>query len=83
MKEQLISQQGNEERRRQRETKRESVSPNSHTTINENNFFEKIFLLKSSVGKKERRQFALSALGLGGTGGRKLLWGRKGIWDVR
>lgn len=44
------------------------MSPDNHTKLNKNNFSEKIFLLKSSVGKKERTQFALSALGLGGGG---------------
>lgn len=44
------------------------MSPDNHTKLNKNNFSEKIFLLKSSVGKKERTQFALSALGLGGEG---------------
>lgn len=32
------------------------MSPNSHTTLNKNNFFEKIFLLKSSVGKKQKKK---------------------------
>lgn len=58
--------------------KRERVSSNSHTTLNKNNFLEKIFHLKSSVGKKKRIGFALSALGLGGTGGYRVLMGEGG-----
>lgn len=42
--------------------------PRQPYKINKNNFSEKIFLLKSSVGKKERTQFALSALSHGGLG---------------
>lgn len=53
------------------------MSPDNHTKLNKNNFSEKIFLLKSSVGKKERTQFALSALGLGG-GGRGGIKGGRG-----
>lgn len=56
------------EAEREKERERERVSPDNHTKLNKNNFSEKIFLLKSSVGKKERTQFALSALGLGGEG---------------
>lgn len=56
-----------------RERKRERV-PRQPYKIKQN-FSEKIFLLKSSVGKKERErektQFALSALGPGGVNGER------------
>lgn len=78
MKDQLDLSTEQEEKRkeRRRETERKRVSPDNHTKLNKNNFSEKIFLLKSSVGKKERTQFALSALGLGGRVGGGVKGGR-------